>query len=157
MLPWFEPEITPRVDRPGVRRRNLSESDANANVRAVIEAQMMAMANHSAPVTGGRVSRVLATGGASANREILQVAADVFNAEVYQLAGGNSACLGAALRAYHAHERAQGRDLPWDEVVRGFAEPVEASRVAPHPGHVAVYAGLRRQYAAFEAEALSGA
>ena len=155
MLPWFDPEITPHVDRPGVRRRDLSPDDAAANVRAVIEAQMMAMANHSAPVIGGRVSRVLATGGESANRDILQVAADVFDSDVYQLAGGNSACLGAALRAFHAHERAQGRDLPWDQVVAGFAEPIEESRVTPVPDHVRVYSELRRQYAQFEADALN--
>ena len=154
MLPWFEPEITPHVEHPGVRRHDLSETDANANVRAVIEAQMMAMANHAAPVVGGRVSRVLATGGASANRDILQVAADVFDAEVYQLAGGNSACLGAALRAYHAHERAQGREVPWEQIVAGFAEPIEESRVAPVADHVRVYADLRKQYAEFEADAL---
>ena len=154
LLPWFEPEITPHVERPGVHRRNLAENDADANVRAVVEAQVTAMANHAAPVVGGRVSRVLATGGASANRDILQVAADVFDAEVYQLAGGNSACLGAALRAYHAHERSQGRDLPWEQIVRGFAEPLEGSRVTPIAEHVRVYADLRKKYAEFEADAL---
>lgn len=118
---------------------------------------MMAMANHSAPVTGGRVARVLATGGASANRDILQVAADVFNAEVYQLAGGNSACLGAALRAYHAHERAQGRDIPWEHIVAGFAQPLEHTRVRPVPEHVRVYEDLRKEYAHFEADALGRA
>ena len=47
MLPWFEPEITPTVAVPGVRRRGLDEHDAAANVRAVVEAQMMALALHS--------------------------------------------------------------------------------------------------------------
>ena len=47
MLPWFEPEITPAVAAPGVRRRGLDEHDAAANVRAVVEAQMMALALHS--------------------------------------------------------------------------------------------------------------
>ena len=45
------------------------------------------------------VDTIHATGGASANREILQVMADVFDADVYQFEVGNSACLGAALRA----------------------------------------------------------
>jgi hypothetical protein len=48
MLPWFEPEITPEVLTPGVRRYGLDPDDGPANVRAVVEAQMMAMANHSA-------------------------------------------------------------------------------------------------------------
>lgn len=156
MLPWFDPEITPRVDRPAVHRRNLDPGDASANVRAIVEAQMMAMANHSAPVAAGGKNRVLATGGGSANRAILQVMADVFGAPVYQLPAGNSACLGAALRAYHAHELSQGRELQWTEVVRGFTEPIEESRVEPVAAHVAVYADARRHYAAFEQEMLAG-
>jgi xylulokinase len=154
MLPWFEPEITPRVEHPGVRRRNLDPADAPASVRAVVEAQMMAMANHAAPAVTGAVTRVLATGGASANRDVLQVMADAFGAAVYQAATGNAACLGAALRAYHAHELARGRSLPWMEVVRGFTEPDEDSRVDPVGAHARLYEQLRASYARFEREAL---
>ncbi len=156
MLPWFDPEITPRVNEPGVRRRDLDPADAAANVRAVVEAQMMAMANHAAPVMTGPVTRVLATGGASANRDVLQVMADVFGATVYQAATGNAACLGAALRAYHAHERSLGRSLPWTEVVRGFTEPDERGRVEPVGAHTRVYDEMRERYSRFESDALTG-
>ena len=152
MLPWFDPEITPRVNEPGVHRRNLDAGDAARNIRAVVEAQMLAMANHSTPVTGGRVTRVLATGGASANREVLQVMADVFDATVYQASADNAACLGAALRAFHAHQRSLGRELSWDAVGRGLTEPSEASRVDPFPAHVTAYVDARRKYRDFEAE-----
>ena len=38
MLPWFDPEITPHVLTPGVRRVSISiPTDAPANVRAIIE------------------------------------------------------------------------------------------------------------------------
>src|SRR5205807_5224458 len=47
MLPWFEPEITPAVAAPGVRRYGLAADDGPGHVRAVVEAQMMAMALHS--------------------------------------------------------------------------------------------------------------
>jgi len=104
MLPWFEPEITPPVSRPGVRRFDLDEHDSSGNVRALVEAQMMSMAIHSRWM-GVEVKTIHATGGASANRAILQVMADVFGADVYQFDVGNSACLGAALRAFHAHRR----------------------------------------------------
>jgi xylulokinase len=137
-----------------VRRRNLDPADAPASVRAVVEAQMMAMANHAAPAVTGAVTRVLATGGASANRDVLQVMADAFGAAVYQAATGNAACLGAALRAYHAHELARGRSLPWMEVVRGFTEPDENSRVDPVGAHARLYEQLRASYARFEQEAL---
>jgi xylulokinase len=153
MLPWFDPEITPEVLRPGVRRIGLDPEDGPANARAVVEAQMMAMANHSAWM-GVTVDTVYATGGASKNRDILQVMADVFGAHVDQLEVGNSACLGAALRAWHADERAEGRDVSWDDIVAGFVEPIPGSRISPVSENVRVYQDLRRTYAACEAQAL---
>ena len=57
---------------------------------------------------GVDVKTIYATGGAAANRDILRVMADVFDAEVYQFEVGNSACLGAALRALHGDARLDG-------------------------------------------------
>lgn len=153
LLPWFDPEITPLVLTPGERRFGVAPDDAPANVRGVVEAQMMAMALHSRWM-GVAVERIHATGGASANRAILQVMADVFGADVYQLEVGNSACLGAALRAWHAHALAEGHNLSWAEVVRGIAEPVVASRVQADRSRSAIYEEFIRVYAAREAEAL---
>jgi len=152
LLPWFEPEITPTVLTPGVRRYDLSPDDAAGNVRGIVEAQMMALKLHSQWM-GVTIARIHATGGASANRAILQVMADVFGAGVYQFAVGNSACLGAALRARHASAMADGRPLEWDEVVRGIAEPVEASRVEADPLRHQVYREALHVYARREAEA----
>jgi xylulokinase len=104
---------------------------------------------------GVPVAAIHATGGAAANRDILQVMADVHDAAVYQMAVGNSACLGAALRAYHADERAAGRDVPWEEIVAGFAEPVMATCVRPVPAHVAVYREMAQKYEAFEREQIA--
>ena len=103
---------------------------------------------------GVKVSQIHATGGASQNRAILQTMADVFGAEVCVVGGGNSAALGAALRAYHADEKALGHEMPWQEVVAGFTEPWPASTVHPIPAHVAIYTEMRKVYAACEAHAL---
>lgn len=149
MLPWFEGEITPDVTVAGVHRLGLSADDAARNVRAVVEAQMMSMANHSIWM-GVDVDVIHATGGAAINRDVLQVMADVFGADVYRFAVSNSACLGAALRAWHAHARESGREIPWTEIVRDVAEPIAASKIAPISAHVAVYADARRRYADFE-------
>jgi xylulokinase len=155
LLPWFEAEITPTVLDPGARRYGLDPADGPAQVRAVVEAQMLALALHSQWM-GIRPHTIHATGGAAQNREILQVMADVHAADVYQLDVANSACLGAALRAYHADRAADGRPVPWEEVVAGFAEPAAGTRIGPVPEHVARYAELRRVYAACEAHALGG-
>ena len=150
MLPWFEPEITPHVSSAGIRRFDLDEQNAAANVRAVVEAQMMAMANHSAPMAPGGVTSILATGGASANRAILQVMADVFGADVYPLKLANTACLGAALRAYHAERLADGASLDWDEVVQGFTDPNPQDRLTPSLENAEMYRDLRKRYAELE-------
>ena len=156
MLPWFDPEITPLVLQPGVRRFGLADAAGPAHVRAIVEAQMMALALHSKWM-GVDVTTIHATGGASANREILRVMADVFGAEVCQFEVGNSACLGAALRARHADAVARGERLTWDEVVAGVVEPMISLRLQPNRDTHAMYEALVRVYAAREAEALSNA
>jgi xylulokinase len=155
MLPWFDPEITPHVITPGVRRIGLDPAAGAANVRALVEAQMMAMANHTRWMAADP-SHVIATGGAAANRELLQVMADVFDAEVIRSAAGNAAALGAALRAYHADRLASGQPIAWEEAIAGFTAPDPSARIAPSPEAAAVYRDLRRRYAEVEAAALSG-
>ena len=149
MLPWFEPEITPPVHAAGVRRDGLDARDARANVRAVIEGQMMAMAMHSRWMNVA-IDTISATGGAAANREILQVMADVFDAPVHQLVVGNSACLGAALRACHGALAAAGRPVPWSDVIDGFVTPQPDGPIRPVAGHVRIYKELKKRYEAFE-------
>ncbi len=154
LLPWFEAEITPRA-AAGVHRCGLGPDDAAQNVRAVVEAQMLALATHWEAL-GGPCDRIVATGGASANREILQVMADVFDADVYQGAGGNGACLGAALRAWHAHEHARGRAIGWDRVVQGITRPAESTHVRPVAAHAEIYREMRPRYQAFERRMRAG-
>ena len=102
MLPYFVPEITPHVPVAGVQRFNLDAADAPRNVRAVVEAQMHAMQQYSAWM-GVTIRKIYATGGASANAEILRVMSDVFRVPVERRDITNSACLGAAIRAHDAH------------------------------------------------------
>jgi xylulokinase len=156
LLPWFDPEITPLVLEPGVRRFGLTLDDGPGHVRAVVEAQMMALALHSRWMQVN-VTTIHATGGASANRDILRVMADVFGAEVCQFEVGNSACLGAALRARHADAVARGEPLTWDEVVAGVVDPLITVRLQPDRERHAIYVDLMRVYAGREAEALFNA
>ena len=153
MLPWFDPEITPHVLSPGVRRVSLRPDDAAGNVRAIIEAQMMTMANHTQWM-GGDAALIYAMGGASGNRDVLQVMADVFGAEVIRSRAGNAAALGAALRAWHADRLTSGNPIEWDDVVAGFTDPDPAWRIAPNSDAVAVYKKLRHEYARAEEQEL---
>ena len=150
MLPWLETEITPPVPHAGVRRFGFDQFDIGKNVRGLVEGQMMAMANHAADVTADPVERIIATGGAAANRALLQVMANVFGVDVYRLDVENSAALGAALRAYHADRLAADEPVSWKTVVSGFTEPNPAHRVSPNPRLVSRYEDLRREYAILE-------
>ncbi len=84
LLPWFEAEIVPRVNRPGIHRFDLDERDSAANCRAIFEAQAMAMRLHSRWM-GVAPAKILATGGASNDRALLQVIADVMNCRVARI------------------------------------------------------------------------
>ena len=153
LIPWFEPEITPPVQSPRIHRYRLSPDDAPGHVRGVIEAQMMAMALHSSWM-GIEIDTIHATGGAAVNRQILQVMADVFGADVYRSTVSNSAALGAALRAWHADACDQGHAPPWDDVTSMVAEPERESGIAPDPAANAIYRRMLPLYAACEAHAL---
>ncbi len=154
MLPWFGPEITPRVLEPGVRRLDLPSGDAARNVRAVVEAQCMSMAIHSRWM-GVAAAVIYATGGASGNAQILQVIADVFGADVCRQPVANSAALGAALRAAHAALNAAGPAAEWEAVIADFSDGSARARLHPRRDHHAIYRELIPRYAAFEAAAIT--
>ena len=144
MLPYFDPEIVPRVSRPTVVRHRLDRTDAQTNVRAVIEAQALSSKIH-ARWMGIDISSLYVTGGASANRDILRVYADVHNCPVHQFETTNSATLGAALRAAQAD-----RGSSWHSTVEAFTQPVAGSTLHPDPSAVATYARLVDEYEALE-------
>ena len=151
MLPWFEPEIVPRVLEPGVRRLNLPEDDAAANCRGLVEAQMLTMRLHGQWL-GIRPQILFATGGASEDPSVLQIMADVFACPAQPFAVTKSAALGAALIAAEAWHRAAGTPRPWSDVVAAFTATDATRRVHPNPAAIPVYDQLLTAYAAFERE-----
>ncbi len=153
LLPWFEAEIVPRVNRPGIHRFDLADDDAAANCRAVVEAQMMSMRLHSQwmKVTP---QQVCATGGASNNEAILQVMADVMNCPVSRVQVPKSAALGAALRAAHGWLLEAGRNADWQKVIAGFTSPVSSQKIKPNRKAARVYDRLIEKYARLERETI---
>jgi xylulokinase len=150
LAPWFVPEITPPIQDAGARWRGLDPSDAARAVRAVVEGQALGMRLHSRWIAP-TVSTIRVTGGAAGNRAILQVIADVFDADLVRIAPRNAASLGAALRAYHADRLADGSPLAWRDVVAGFTDP--NLRVTPNPAAAAVYRERLPEYERFSAAA----
>ncbi len=153
LLPWFEAEIVPRVNKPGVHRFDLDEKDAAANCRAIIEAQMMSMRLHSQWMKVAP-DCIYATGGASNDLAVLRVMADVMNCRVLRIEISKSAALGAALRAAHGWLVHSGKKPKWEEIVAGFTEPIPDSEIRPNADAARVYDKLVEKYAACERKVL---
>ncbi len=157
MLPYVLPEITPRVLEAGVRRYGgLAAEDPAGNVRAVAEAQAMALYLH-ADWTGRRPERILVTAGGSENPGLLQVLADVFGVEVQTHDVTQSAALGGALRAAHAWLNDHGAVVGWGGLFRSVITPGSGRIIRPAPGaSIRFHApgGLIAAYAACERHVL---
>lgn len=146
LLPYFVPEMTPKILTPDAKRFGspafVEGKDPAALVRGVVEAQALSMQHHSRWI-GETPSLLLVTGGASRNRGILQVLADVFQAEIRTLKTGNSSALGAALRAAQA-----GGGHSWPDLYARFAAPDPDLKVTPAPGTEHAYDELRARFVA---------
>jgi xylulokinase len=153
LLPWFEAEIVPRANRPGIHRFDLDEKNVAANCRAILEAQAMSMRLHSQWMNV-QPDCIYATGGASNNPALLQVLADVMNCPVVRIEVSKSAALGAALRAAHGYLAAAGKNPKWLKIVADFTDPIPNSEVRPNAKSARVYDKLIEKYARHEREAL---
>ncbi|XP_030405883.1 xylulose kinase isoform X5 [Gopherus evgoodei] len=148
-------EITPEA--VGIHRFNRDNNKVpdfpkEVEIRALMEGQFMAKRIHAEKL-GYKImprTRILATGGASYNKEILQVLSDVFSAPVYTIDTANSACLGCAYRAIHGLVAETSMSLV--EVVKLAPEPRLV--VTPTAGANQIYQPLLKRYAELEQKVL---
>ncbi|KAJ8917192.1 hypothetical protein NQ315_012684 [Exocentrus adspersus] len=112
-------------------------------VRAVIEGQFIAKRAYAEDFgfKFGHGSKILATGGASVNKSILQVLADVFNSPVYIQEAANSAMLGAAYQAKHG---LLAGSSTYTEITSSLPEPELACQ--PYGDADEVYAPMVQRY-----------
>ena len=145
MLPFFIPEMTPRITKASPRffgtEAFIAQRDARRAARAIVEAQALSMRQFSSWI-GEEPHRILVTGGASKNRGILRVLADVFQAELVPLVVANSSALGGALRAAHAAE-----GVGFAQLAAAFSAPDHARRVMPNVAAKDVYQAAGVQFA----------
>jgi xylulokinase len=145
LLPYFVPEITPRVLTAGARWFGSADFVAGkapaAAARAVVEAQALSMRLH-ATWMGKLPHTILVTGGASRNKGLLRVLADVFQATILPLTVANSSALGGALRAAQAVGGQTWRDL-----YATYCPPERSLAVAPNPAVRELYDNLATTFA----------
>lgn len=141
MLPYFEPESTPLVLTPGVRR-NFTPDDPASHIRALLESQALSMRRHSA-WQGQQFARLRVTGGASRSRGMRQILANVFQARVEAIAVPDSAALGAAMRAANAVGH-----IPFSTLAEQFCTVTAVTE--PEPGTRETADAMLQAFTAFE-------
>ncbi|XP_069503831.1 xylulose kinase isoform X2 [Ambystoma mexicanum] len=151
-------EITPQavgVHRFNAENQKVPHFPKEVEVRALMEGQFMAKRIHAERL-GYKImprTRILATGGASCNQEILQVLSDVFGAPVYTIDTANSASLGCAYRAVHGLVANSG--LSFSDVMKLARKPKLAA--SPNPRAAQVYQPVLKRYSELERKVISDA
>jgi xylulokinase len=153
-----EPEITPPILKPGTFRfdpagRAVPAFEPAAEARAVLEGQFLSMRLHAGAI-GIRPAGILATGGASVDKTVLRILADVFGVPVLTGDVPNSAAVGAAYRALHGWRcAAAGAFVPFSDIVPSAQGAVKA--MEPDPAAHAVYTKMLPRYAELETGVMS--
>ncbi len=148
-----EPEITPCILKTGVWRFDVNnnavaEFEPDVEVRAVVEGQFLSMRLHGGKV-GLRPAHILATGGASANKSITKILADVMGVPVFTAEQTASAGLGAAYRAFHGWRCARARRfVPFADVMKNA--PQFRKTAEPNPAAFGIYTAMMKRYAILE-------
>jgi len=156
MLPYFFPEIVPIVLQPKVFRFGFDENDMEANIRAIIEAQFLSMRLHSDWIEE-KPKKIYATGGASANKEILQIAADIFKTPIIKYEITDSAALGAAFRATYSYYITQNSNLKWERLIDSFMKEQKQEKINPTLTNGPLYDDMLQIYDKFEKFVLKNA
>ena len=154
---YREPEITPPVLKTGVYTFGAdgqpTDFTAAQHARAAYEGQFLSMRLHGGNV-GLKPDRILATGGASVDKGLLRVMADVLGVPVYTAEKADSASLGAAYRALHGWRcHTAGTLVPYAEVMA--PAPAFVKAMAPDPEAHQTYTTLLPHYAAMEARVVN--
>jgi xylulokinase len=145
MLPYFFPEIVPHVLEPQVYRFGFDENDKEGNIRAIIEAQFLSMRLHSEWIED-KPEEVYATGGGSLNLEIIQIAANIFNADIRVFDITDSAALGAAFRAIKAYQSSQNNVISWYEIINQFINFDKSILVKSDDRYIELYDDMLEVY-----------
>ncbi|CAG5090570.1 Oidioi.mRNA.OKI2018_I69.PAR.g12651.t1.cds [Oikopleura dioica] len=106
------PEITPsnkqgkwlyEIDAAGVLKTFDGELTMREDIVSFVTGQILAKRCHVEKFGFKSTKRLIVTGGASKNRELVQIISDIFQADIFhQPETEHSAAVGAAYRAYHS-------------------------------------------------------
>ena len=126
MLPYRQAESVPL--RPsGILRQGFDEADAKTNIRALSVSQVLSLRLHSSHLSDP--TSICVVGGGAKNPFLMQLIADVFRAEVYNIRHADFAApLGCAVGGAR-----QVRDISYEDAARRYVQKDEGSVRSPNP------------------------
>jgi xylulokinase len=99
---------------------------------------------------GEKPKEIYSTGGASANKEIIQVMASIFNTKVRMFETTDSAALGAALRAAKSYYDTTDEIIGWNEIIDKFINLQNSIIIEPETRYIKLYDDMLDLYEKFE-------
>lgn len=165
-LHYLSQEILPNVGAGTLRWSPMDTHENSTNhseliqfptqqieIRALVEGQMLNRKAFAMDMgfNFGDNTKIIATGGSSANKSILQVMSDVFNCPVYIKKTPEAACLGAAYRAKYVvyMEDAKKAGDPYEnyhDYIRKFCDMDSHRVAAPYSDSDEIYIPMLQRY-----------
>jgi len=147
-----QPEITPTIVNTGIFRFDAdgepTEFTPEEDCRAIYEGQFLSMRLHGGNI-GIEPQRILATGGASVDKGLIQIMSNVFGVAVYTAEKSDTASLGAAYRARHGLMSCDaGKYVPFADAVA--SAPAFTKVADPDMDAHAAYTAMLPRYAELE-------
>jgi xylulokinase len=143
MLPYRQAESVPL--RPsGIIRQGFDEGDARTNIRALSVSQVLSLRLHSGHLSDP--ASICVVGGGAKNPFLMQLIADIFQAEAYNIPhAAFAAPLGCAVSAArHVLE------LSYEEAARRYLQKDDTSARLPNPGVLSTVTRLLDRYRLLE-------
>lgn len=144
MLPYLQAESVPL--RPaGIARQGFGEGDAGTNIRALCVSQVLSLRLHSGHLRGA--ASIFVVGGASKNSFLMQLIADLFQAQAYKVRHADFAApLGCAVSGAR-----RTLNLSYPEAARRYVHRDETTVRAPDPSARPKVPHLLERYRRLEA------
>jgi xylulokinase len=144
LLPYLQDESVP-AKQAGIVRDGFSETDAQANIRALHISQAVSLRLHATHVTAPDSLAVV--GGGSQNDTLRSFISDAFGAATYRIRNGDFAApFGCAVAAARS-----ALGLSYEEAVERYVQVEAGSRMEPRGEAADVYRELTERYERLEA------
>jgi xylulokinase len=148
-FPFLNGERTPNLPRARASIVGASASNFNSSnlIRSVVEGVSFGVLHGLELILGeSQPETIVAIGGGARSREWRRLLADATGATIQVPAEDEAGCLGAAMQAMYAYERASGRAVSFGDLADRCVRVLEGSSESPRRELRDVYQQARENY-----------